>query len=96
MAGPAATSAPSVQSVIAEAGRSADARVAEFARAASAVQRHRYTTKVSDSDLVTRSTAAWVLTQLDPQLGAVLRKAGLDASRLESVLSVSRPFDEMR
>ncbi|KQY25218.1 hypothetical protein ASD16_07235 [Cellulomonas sp. Root485] len=95
MAGSAAEGAPSVQSVIAEAGRSADALVTDFARAATAVQRHRYATKVSDSDLVTRSTAVWVLTQLDPQVGAVLQSAGLDAEGLGAELSISRSFAGM-
>ncbi len=85
----ATTSSASLQSLVVESGRSPEPRLNEFARLASAVQRQRYTDSVSDTDLVTRSTALWVLTQLDPDLETVLRKAGLDHARLGRVLSIS-------
>lgn len=95
MAGSAAERAATLQSVIAESGHSPDPRVVEFGRTASAVQHHRYTTGVSDTDLVTRSTALWVLMQLDPQLDSVLQSAGLDPAGLRSELSISRSLDDV-
>ncbi len=79
----------SLERLIADSGRTVDPRIGEFTRLASAVQHQRYTTGVSDTDQITRSTALWTLMQLDEDIKAALQSGGLEQAMLGSVLSIS-------
>src|SRR5690242_717921 len=79
----------SLERLITDSGRSADTRVWQFARLASAVQHDRYFRKESDTDLITRSTALWVLMEMDRDIKAALESGGLHQAQLGNVLSIS-------
>src|ERR1041385_3343070 len=79
----------SLERLITDSGRQADPRVWDFARLASAVQRERYERKASDTDLITRSTALWVLMDMDRDISAALESGGLNQAQLGNILSIS-------
>ena len=79
----------SLERLIADSGRQADSRVLAFTRLASAVQRDRYLRKVSDTDLITRSTALWVLMVMDRDITEALESGGLHQAQLGNILSIS-------
>jgi hypothetical protein len=79
----------SLEQLIAESARTADPRISEFTRLASAVQHQRYAMKVSDTDQITRTGGLWALMQLDGDIKAALQSGGLEQGTLESVLSIS-------
>src|SRR5262249_41429943 len=88
--------ATSLQELIAESHHAASVRIADFTRLATAVQIQRREMGVSDTRLITRSTALWTLTQLDDSIRKVLEKSGADLEALRALLSITSaptPFD---
>jgi hypothetical protein len=83
--------ASGLRQLIAEHGRTADPRIENFVRVASAVQRMRRRSSASDTDRITRSTALWTLLEVDNEVAAALTKGGIDKARLGRELSISAP-----
>jgi cell division protein FtsB len=81
--------APTLQQIIADSGHTSDQRIMDFTRLATAVQRQRLSMGVSDAPPITRSTALWVLMQLDADIKAALTEAGVDQAELGDILSIS-------
>src|SRR5689334_12945931 len=82
----------SLERLITDSGRQSDQRVWQFPRVASAVQHDRYIRKVSDTDLITRSTGLWVLMDMDRDIREALESGGLHQAQLGNVLSIS-PYE---
>jgi hypothetical protein len=55
----------SLDRIIVDSGHAIGARVTDFARLATAVQRLRFTSGASNTDQITRSTGLWTLMQMD-------------------------------
>jgi len=84
-----AEQALTLQQIIADSGHTSDKRIMDFTRLATAVQRQRLSIGVSNTHLITRSTALWVLMQLDDGIREALSRAGVDQAELGDVLSIS-------
>lgn len=78
----------SLRQLIADAHRTPDARIGEFTRLASAVQRMRHDSNVSDSEQITRSTALWTLMRLDAGIDSALEAGGVSQKRLGDILRI--------
>ncbi|MFC6160203.1 P-loop NTPase fold protein [Kribbella jiaozuonensis] len=85
----AAERTETLQELITETGHSEDHRIGEFAGLAAAVQRVRHDAGVSNTTLVTRSTALLVLMLLDPKINAALEVGGVRQSELFKALSLT-------
>ncbi|MFF0014127.1 P-loop NTPase fold protein [Streptomyces sp. NPDC005374] len=80
---------PTLEQLLADSHHKAGARLEEFTRWASAIQRRRKEDHVSDTDRITRSTALWTLMQLDGGIKEALESGGVSHKELGSVLSIS-------
>jgi hypothetical protein len=82
-----------LQRIIAESGHTFSQHIIDFTRLATAVQSQRFRAGVSNTDRITRSTALWVLMQLDGGIRDALMSAGIDQRALGEVLSIGNVPD---
>jgi cell division septum initiation protein DivIVA len=81
----------SLQQLISSSNHYPGARIGDFSRLATAVQRQRLTLGVSDQSQITRSTALWSLMQLDRGIKNALEDSGVSQAELGRVLSLRNP-----
>ncbi|HZO27377.1 MAG TPA: P-loop NTPase fold protein [Chloroflexota bacterium] len=82
---------PSIEDVVRAAGGTVDVRVGEFARVAGSLQQQRFQDGVSNTELLTRSTALLALIRFDAGIRDGLELAGLREEDLRTVLSAATP-----
>ena len=77
-----------LQQIVRDSGHTLSKRTTEFTRLATAVQSQRLKAGVTKTGLITRTTALWVLMQLDVNIRQALLNGGVDQKALGEVLSV--------
>ena len=80
--------------VVEASGHTLDAGIDDFIRVAAAAQHHRHDVlHVSDTELVTRTTALWALLKVDADIRAALEPSGLTLDGVADELTLLRVTD---